>query len=143
MLGLCMIPIIGGIVLLCLRTKKNYDWDTASYLKHRKAHMVFGYIVILYGQVVIIFGLLMFAQGDYAYLIAINLALIVLVLGISEYSYRKKWYEVDAFRPAPAKMKLDEFNRAVAAGRKFVILDEMVLNVEGFINHHPGGRFVL
>lgn len=40
-------------------------------------------------------------------------------------------------------MKSSEFDAAIASGRKLVILDEMVLDVEKFIDQHPGGRFVL
>ena len=28
-------------------------------------------------------------------------------------------------------------------GQKFVILDEMVVDIAGYMNHHPGGKFVL
>lgn len=40
-------------------------------------------------------------------------------------------------------MRKSEFEKALLDGRKLVILDEMVLDVEKFISQHPGGRFVL
>ncbi len=40
-------------------------------------------------------------------------------------------------------MSTSEFNDQINQGRKLVILDHMVLDVEQFINQHPGGRFVL
>lgn len=40
-------------------------------------------------------------------------------------------------------MTVEQFNAAVASGSKFVILDDLVVDVGAFINHHPGGRFVL
>lgn len=40
-------------------------------------------------------------------------------------------------------MSSKEFNNLVEHGRKLVILDELVLDIEGFTNHHPGGKFVL
>ena len=40
-------------------------------------------------------------------------------------------------------MGTSEFKNAIQNGQKLVILDDMVLNVEKFIDQHPGGRFVL
>mmetsp|Transcript_18509 Transcript_18509/g.13305 ORF Transcript_18509/g.13305 Transcript_18509/m.13305 type:complete len:84 (+) Transcript_18509:1118-1369(+) len=40
-------------------------------------------------------------------------------------------------------MTTQEFDDAIKTGSKLVILDDMILNVGDFINHHPGGRFVL
>ncbi len=36
-----------------------------------------------------------------------------------------------------------EFQNAIRLGQKFVILDEMVLDIGGYMNYHPGGKFVL
>lgn len=40
-------------------------------------------------------------------------------------------------------MTEEKFNEGVRNGLKLVILDECVLDVGGFIAHHPGGQFVL
>ena len=40
-------------------------------------------------------------------------------------------------------MSRSEFDKAINRGRKLVIMDELVLDVEKFIDQHPGGRFVL
>jgi cytochrome b involved in lipid metabolism len=37
----------------------------------------------------------------------------------------------------------DEFNALVAKGRKLVILDNLVLDVEQFLIRHPGGCFTI
>ena len=42
-----------------------------------------------------------------------------------------------------ASMSKTEFDKAIADGRKLVILDELVLDVGKFVDQHPGGRFVL
>jgi len=36
-----------------------------------------------------------------------------------------------------------DFNNAIKLGQKFVILDEMVIDIGNFVNNHPGGKFVL
>lgn len=40
-------------------------------------------------------------------------------------------------------MSRQEFDEALRSGEKLVILDNLVLDVKEFINHHPGGRFVI
>jgi cytochrome b involved in lipid metabolism len=40
-------------------------------------------------------------------------------------------------------MTRQEFKYAVYNGAKYVILDSLVLDVEQFMSHHPGGKFVL
>lgn len=40
-------------------------------------------------------------------------------------------------------MTEEEFKKRVTSGEKLVTLDDLVLNVEGFSNYHPGGAFVI
>jgi cytochrome b involved in lipid metabolism len=40
-------------------------------------------------------------------------------------------------------MSRKEFDDAISSGRKLVILDDLVLDVDPFISKHPGGRFVI
>ena len=40
-------------------------------------------------------------------------------------------------------MTLDQFEDLILAGRKLVILDDMICDVEPFLLTHPGGIFVL
>ena len=40
-------------------------------------------------------------------------------------------------------MTAREFEQAIKNGRKLCILDDLVLDMEEFIDQHPGGRFVL
>lgn len=38
---------------------------------------------------------------------------------------------------------MEEFDQMVVAGRKVVILDDLVLDVAEFMSNHPGGKFAL
>jgi len=38
---------------------------------------------------------------------------------------------------------MEEFDQMVSAGRKVVILDDLVLDVEKFMSGHPGGKFTI
>jgi cytochrome b involved in lipid metabolism len=40
-------------------------------------------------------------------------------------------------------MTHDEFKARVEKGEKLVILDNLVLDVKGYSNHHPGGKFLI
>jgi len=40
-------------------------------------------------------------------------------------------------------MTIKEFEEAVKSGKKYVVLDEYVLDLESFLPYHPGGKFVL
>jgi cytochrome b involved in lipid metabolism len=40
-------------------------------------------------------------------------------------------------------MTRQEFEANILAGDKLVLLDNLVLDVAEFINHHPGGKFVI
>lgn len=40
-------------------------------------------------------------------------------------------------------MTVSEFEAAVEKGSKYVVLDEFVLDLEGFAAYHPGGKFVI
>ena len=40
-------------------------------------------------------------------------------------------------------MTISEFETDIAKGSQYVILDELVLNLEGFAQYHPGGKFVI
>ena len=58
------------------------------------------------------------------------------------------WYQCKLRGPMPiieheSTMSKQEFDDAVAAGRKLVILDDHVLDIEQFIDQHPGGRFTM
>lgn len=76
-------------------------------------------------------------------LAASSASLVVLAILIGELRHQAYLRKHIAFeRPARA-MKTTEFENEIAAGRKLVILDELVLDVEDFIDQHPGGRFVL
>lgn len=66
-------------------------------------------------------------------------------MGIQEFWHRRfiqSDYEYHIKKGTP-NYTVDDFNIAVKAGRKLMILNEMVLDVTEFINYHPGGRFVL
>ena len=49
----------------------------------------------------------------------------------------------DPFFKHERNMSVEEFEEAIAAGEKLVVLDEVVLDISKYIDFHPGGKFVL
>jgi len=65
------------------------------------------------------------------------------LLAFGEYQYRKTLTGVVPFLTHPNTINKVEFRRLVEEGRQLLILDELVLDVEEFIHHHPGGKFFI
>lgn len=40
-------------------------------------------------------------------------------------------------------MNVQEFSTRVKSGDKLVLLDDMVLDIGDYLDHHPGGRFAM
>ena len=61
------------------------------------------------------------------------------------------WHQYRIKTGVPLKSKFDvkesmsraEFDSAVHKGRKLIIVDDLVVDVEEYITHHPGGKFVI
>ena len=66
-----------------------------------------------------------------------------LIVIVAEINHRLQLRK-DVVYAVPAQtMSKSEFSNNIQNGRKLIILDELVLDVEHFIDQHPGGRFVL
>ena len=65
------------------------------------------------------------------------------MLGFFELRHRRMLMQEDPFRKIEQSLTIEEFEEAVKNGKKYVVLDELVLDVEPFLTYHPGGRFVL
>lgn len=54
----------------------------------------------------------------------------------------KKDYEFFVKKDTP-NWSPSDFNNQIKAGKKLVVLNDMVLDITKFIDYHPGGKFVL
>jgi len=67
-------------------------------------------------------------------------------LAYGEYKHRKQlntFVPLKGIKDIPQNMSRKDFNEAVMRGRQLMILDNLVIDVQEFINEHPGGKFVL
>lgn len=77
------------------------------------------------------------------FLSILNLIAFFGLLLVFEFFHRRRMARTDPFTKVQASMTEAEFNRLVSQGRKLVILDEFVVDVQKYIDWHPGGKFLL
>jgi len=146
--------VLGG--LAADRVKATAVWNTKTALRAKVAHGWFGWFVILLGQAAVFTGIHYYrrnpAHASSFPLEYLQVALAVAVFLAMEIVYRMDRAKEIPFRApasaggmqtANAPITIDAFQQLIAAGRKVVILDDMVLDVAKFMGGHPGGTFAL
>ena len=144
---MCGCVTIGGITAERMRQSESMEWKTHLILTVRKVHGLFGYSLLLLSQCAVSTGI----YKNYKFtdkslgvtLICCNLVFYVGVLIAFEFRHRKILSSKDPFNKVQESMSIHDFESAVSNGRKLVLLDEFVVDLETFIGHHPGGKFVL
>lgn len=134
-----LVLMFGGIAANVLRLFVEMPWNTKTVLLIGKTHKWFGRGVLIVTQFVIGSGAYNFysyeGKADVGWAIAgtsAALFFIALIAGeVSHQLYLRK--EVQLRRPVIG-MNVDDFEKEVATGRKLVILDDLVLDVEKFID---------
>jgi Cytochrome b5-like Heme/Steroid binding domain/Eukaryotic cytochrome b561 len=138
---------LGGFLTQFVLGFSNMQWKTNVALLIRGTHSKFAYATLLVSQAAIMTGVFLhfsFTNPQLARtLVTCNLGAYITVLGLFEACYRLMLSKEDPFRKVDQSMTIAEFEEAVKAGKKYVVLDEYVLDVEPFLAYHPGGKFVL
>jgi hypothetical protein len=80
---------------------------------------------------------------DITLFVTLELVFFFGTLGILEFLHRRKGREVEPFNEPDTFISEEEFESLIHKGRKLVILDNLVLDVEKFLDCHPGGRWNL
>lgn len=140
--------MLGGIIAANLRLFAPLPWNTKWILRVGMVHRWFGWGVILTSQFVIGAGFVNFyvynGQDTLAWSMAGgSAALFFTFLAVGEIRHQLILRKEVPFAVPQDSMSAQEFTSAIDNGRKYVILDDLVLDVEKFIDQHPGGRFVL
>lgn len=118
----------------------------------KRIHQYFGYFVFFTVQAAVCSGLLMQARssdqeetitGAYL-LVVLNCVGLAVALIVGECRHRSILAgEVEWRVKKKRSMTKFDFNNAIRLGQKYVILDEMVIDIGSFMYFHPGGKFVL
>lgn len=144
---ICACVTIGGLSAEYIRRSDTMEWKTNLILTMKKFHRYFGYFVLFLSQCAVSTGIYKnykFTDKSFGWtLICCNLIFYVTVLIILEFRHRKILQSEESFNKVQENMSVHDFEDAVANGKLLVLLDEFVLDLQPFIAHHPGGKFVL
>jgi NAD(P)H-flavin reductase len=136
---------LSGMLAWFWRRFGNYPWRTTKVLNVGKFHRYISYIFCFFCQ-----GLILFAIMDnYGFLpgwIVISAAQFLvsfLFFCALEYRFQRFWWEEVPYVLPSLVMTVAEFEKALHEGKKYVILDDLILDVSEFYKVHPGGKFVI
>eukprot|EP00347_Sterkiella_histriomuscorum_P007376 403349177 len=142
--------ILSGIILLSgfflYFMKYKLKWRT-PYLKAIKFnHKVLGYGLIVISQISILLGVQAYnkryERDDYD----LGIGHIVLFFGlllICEVIYRVQRKRLVEYAPVKVTMTNKEFKEHIKNGKQYVVLDDLVVDVDQFQFNHPGGTFLI
>jgi cytochrome b involved in lipid metabolism len=65
------------------------------------------------------------------------------ILLFFELRYRKIMAERDPFTKVQTKMTSEQFEREVASGKQYALLEDVIVDLAPYFKDHPGGAFVL
>lgn len=126
----------------------NLKRQTKSALALKWIHGTCSTLLLIQGTFAIATGIYYYRihpkhQYDFPYEV-LHLATQIGIVAYLEIRYRNSLKEEEPFdNKKAAPISLEEFNKRVKAGEKLVILDDMVIDVSDYMDHHPGGRFSL
>jgi len=147
-LGLLL--VLGGIFALTMRRLVNNDWKTRQMLMMTKGHKIFGYFMVIVVQVAVVSGINRYQTiqpvQNYAMkqgLICGNVFFWALAIAIGEFLLWKRKRTFVEWKTVQETMNREQFDIAIQNNIPLILLDNLVLNVGGFIDQHPGGRFVI
>ena len=121
-------------------------------LRVTKIHKFYAYFMVLTVQVVIVSGIMIRIKDgndDHplkVFLVCLNIAIFVTTLSVGEYIHQKRlkmFYPLKTGRDFVMSMTRAELDKAIIAGNKYVVLDNLILDVSRFIYMHPGGQFLI
>ena len=142
-----IITSLGGVAIFFL--KRFATWDSVILRRVRMVHRYFSWLLLLATYACISVGILNYV--DYhteliqlEYLAFLNIGLGLAIWAILETIFQIKRQGQDEYKTAHLPViTSEEFENRVKNGQKLHLLDYMVLDLSGFYDQHPGGRFVL
>lgn len=117
-----------------------------------KFHKFYAYFMIFAVQMVVVSGIMIRIvdgkddQPLKVFLVCLNVGIFVITLSVGEYVHQKRlksFYGLKTGKDFVMSMTRAELDKAVIAGNKYVVLDNLILDVSRFIYMHPGGQFLI
>ncbi|CDW77376.1 UNKNOWN [Stylonychia lemnae] len=138
--------IIASIVFICL-TGVIMRLRIFKRVRIYQIHKIFGYTFLVFAQIQIVLGVLKYSQyfldrpSPLGY---IHIAFFgFLWIAFETYHQLHLRSKKSELKKKSKVISLYQFNQLVSLGRQLVILDDKIIDVESFLDNHPGGKNVL
>lgn len=140
---LSILQFIGGMTVR--QSNANLNWKSKWAFFSKLGHQLFGFMVILISNFQVVTGLINY-ESPVKNVIYVHFAVYALILvGIEvifrwRYKYKEKGVIKKGDLPFITTLQL---NSMVRGGQKVVLFNNHILDVESFMDEHPGTRFVI
>jgi len=139
--GIC----ITGMWAWFYRRYGTYEWGTTNMLNIGKFHKYVSLVFCFFVQ-----GLILFAvidnfgfQPTWIAVAIIQFLVLCAIFAYLEYRFNRIWFEEVPYTLPAKVMTVEEFEKCLEKGAKYMILDDLILDVSEFYRVHPGGKFVI
>jgi hypothetical protein len=142
-LVLSIIQFLGGVTVK--QTHAVLKWQSKFAFLSKLAHKLFGLVIILVSNFQVVTGLINIKSPvkDIIYVhfaCYVMLVIIIEILFKLRYTYKQKGL---IEKPGLPEMSPLMFEKLVKNGRKLVLFNNYIVDVESFMETHPGTRFVI
>lgn len=138
-----VLQFMGGMTVK--QTNSNLEWKSKWASFSKLGHQCFGLFLILFSNFQVATGLVNY-ESPVKNLIYVHFAVYLVILAIIEILYRWRYKYTDKGvvkkENVPIITQL-QLNTMVRNGRKLVLFNNFILDVESFMDEHPGTRFVI
>lgn len=136
---------LSGIVAWFWRRYGNYEWNTTFTLNLGKFHKYFSWTFLIFIQLLVMFGIMdtYHFLTEWVIVAFVQFAVFATAVIYLEVRFNRIWFEEVPYVLPATVMTVEEFEKALHEGKKYVILDDLILDVSEFYKVHPGGKFVI
>lgn len=135
---------LGGVGTLA--TMNTMNWNTKRLVMMKWVHKSAGILLLLFSQITLFYGAKLYAGVHHAVsykLMWVSFAFWVCLILVCEVLHQLRLRRQPEFNSSKTLVTHHEFLEKIKKGEKLVILDDMVVDISGFLLTHPGGRFAL
>lgn len=138
-----VLQFVGGMSVK--QTNANLEWKTKWAYFTKLGHQCFGLFIIMFSNFQVVTGLVNY-ESPVKNLIYVHFAVYFVILVAIEILYRWRYKYTDKGvvkkQDVPVMSQL-QLNTLIRNGRKLVLFNNFILDVESFMDEHPGTRFVI
>mmetsp|Transcript_1317 Transcript_1317/g.1691 ORF Transcript_1317/g.1691 Transcript_1317/m.1691 type:complete len:290 (-) Transcript_1317:1036-1905(-) len=141
---------VGGVATRSIM--RRLTWNTKTALRIKRGHKFIAYLITLSGAAGVAAGIYYYYDyppwnDGFNIRFFLHQGFFVVMCVLLEVLHQCKLRSERPFLAASAKVgeayTVADFKSRVANGEQLVVLDDMVLDVKGYLDDHPGGKFSL